>query len=595
MVDCCNVYNAPSGSLDPGQGPRNLLDLPECPDIVAGDFNIHHSLWDQTARRDPPDGEQLISWANSNGLVLLNPFGIPTHDAGATIDLFFTRLSPNACCEVRQDLEAGSDHRTLLTRISDDGPEESAQGRLHFAACDWPAFEIFLKDRLTHPPITNLDDKATFLAEALEGALRVACPRSRIKSVGAPWIEQVSNLAEAYQVTGWYKNRSRFHSPPLLGPEGLVFSPQAKAQLFRNSLLSHHLNQADIPTDVPAVAKQVISWPPLSDEEIYRSCCQVTSSAPGPDEITVNTLKKAWPTIGTRVAALFRRCDQLGWHPTPFKKANVIILPKSGDRNFNLPNSYRPIALLSCLGKGLERLIARRISHLALKNGILARDQCSAVPRRSAIDLTTALTCDIQSAWVEKKIAGIVTMDVKGAFDGIQKGSLSLCLRRQGWPENLVRWVISFMEQRVATISIDGSKSAPFPILCRLPQGSPVSPVLFLLAIEGALRISTGRLGYADDICIFASAPSLTRCSELLQKQINSTISWGRENGISFEISKTELQYFHRKQGSPAKPSLFVEEAEISPNNVTRWLGIFFDRALRFRHHITKACSRSLV
>ncbi|KAI0996305.1 hypothetical protein K3495_g11877 [Podosphaera aphanis] len=126
MVDCCNVYNAPSGSLDPGQGLRNLLDLPECPDIVAGDFNTHHSLWDQTAKRHPPDGEKLISWTNSNGLVLLNPLGIPTHDAGALIDLLFTRLSPNAGCEVRQDLEAGSDHRTLFTRISDDGPEKSS-------------------------------------------------------------------------------------------------------------------------------------------------------------------------------------------------------------------------------------------------------------------------------------------------------------------------------------------------------------------------------------------------------------------------------------------------------------------------------------
>ncbi|KAI0995631.1 hypothetical protein K3495_g12548 [Podosphaera aphanis] len=131
MVDCCNVYNAPSGSLDPGQGLRNLLDLSECPDIVAGDFNIHHSLWDQTARRDPPNG-----------------------------------------------------------------PGESVQGRLHFAACDWPAFDIFLKDRLTHPPLTNLDDEATFLAEALEGALRVACPSSRIKSVGAPcWSQE---CAEAH-------------------------------------------------------------------------------------------------------------------------------------------------------------------------------------------------------------------------------------------------------------------------------------------------------------------------------------------------------------------------------------------------------------
>ena len=61
----------------------------------------------------------------------------------------------------------------------------------------------------------------------------------------------------------------------------------------------------------------------------------------------------------------------------------------SGKRDRSLPKSYRPIALLSCLGKGLERLLARRLAHSALKLGILARDQCSAVPKRAATDLTT--------------------------------------------------------------------------------------------------------------------------------------------------------------------------------------------------------------
>ncbi|KAI1005470.1 hypothetical protein K3495_g2746 [Podosphaera aphanis] len=189
----------------------------------------------------------------------------------------------------------------------------------------------------------------------------------------------------------------------------------------------------------------------------------------------------------------------------------------------------------------------------------------------------------------------MASVDVKGALDGIQKGRLSLCLRSQGWPSNPVRWVISFMEQREASISIDGSKSTPFQISCALPQGSPVSPILFLLVTESVLRLSPGRLGYADDINLLASAPSLASCANLLQTQLDRTFEWGWENSLTFEIFKTELQYFHRKRGSPMESSLFADGVEIRPNDVTHWLGVFFDRGLKFQNHIKKACERSLA
>lgn len=140
---------------------------------------------------------------------------------------------------------------------------------------------------------------------------------------------------------------------------------------------------------------------------------------------------------------------------------------------------------MSYLGKGLERLMARRLSFLALSQNILAKNQCSAVPHRSATDLTVALASDIQSAWLEKKIAGIVTVDFKGAFDGIQRGSLCHNLRTQGWPHNLIKWAASFMENREGVVALEGTTTPPFAIKCGLPQGSPVSPILFLLAIEG--------------------------------------------------------------------------------------------------------------
>lgn len=95
------------------------------------------------------------------------------------------------------------------------------------------------------------------------------------------------------------------------------------------------------------------------------------------------------------------------------------MIRKSGQRNWTLLNSYRPIVLLSCLGKGLERLLARRIVFLAIKNRVLGRYQRSAVPMRCTVDLTSTLATDIQTAWTEKQVTSIVTLDVKGAFDGV--------------------------------------------------------------------------------------------------------------------------------------------------------------------------------
>ena len=63
--------------------------------------------------------------------------------------------------------------------------------------------------------------------------------------------------------------------------------------------------------------------------------------------------------------------------------------------------------------------------------------------------------------------------------------------------------------------------------------------------MEEALHLSPGRFGYADDIALFASAPSPGECARKLQEKLDSSIAWGLTNGISFELPKTELQYFH--------------------------------------------------
>lgn len=644
-INIYNIYNSPAGSEDAGSGLHHTLNIPINdnpllrPSIVVGDFNIRHRDWDHTTHQAPYNGDQLVDWASRQDLYLLNPDQTATHSRGGTLDLSFSSM-PLASCIVAHDLSTGSDHETLVTTLPLTSTSTMPdRGRLRYAACNLELFNQLLRP-FSSPVSMDPEEEAADIVRCLKLALEGACPRSTGNGkIGAPWwtpecaqshrryvtarryrpaveerkhframvrqakknywkaqIEEASTLPDIYRITRWPKMQPRFHSPPLEHPVTgeMANTPAQKAEALHSALLSRHLDTADISPDSPAVPRREIHWPAFNMQEVYRATCQTASTAPGADEIPAKAIRQAWPIIGRRVQGLFQACVDRGLHPRVFKHANVVILAKSGPRNRSLPKSYRPIALLSCLGKGFERLIARRLSYYALNLGILSRDQCSAVSKRSATDLTTALACDIQQAWKAKLVAGIVTVDVQGAFDGVLKNRLLQRLREQGWPLGMIRWTASFFEDRTACIRLDDSLSTPFPVISGLPQGSPVSPILFLLYVEPLLRLSSGRFGYADDACFLVTGRNLDRVSNDLQEALDGTLAWGQENGISFETKKTELQYFHRKNKF-IEPPLRIGANIITPNTNTRWLGVHFDRKLSFKEHVNRARVRCRI
>ena len=79
---------------------------------------------------------------------------------------------------------------------------------------------------------------------------------------------------------------------------------------------------------------------------------------------------------------------------------------------------------------------------------VLASQQFGALPLRSAVDLTTCLTHDVEEALNKGHTATLLTLDVKGAFDTVLPGRLVHRLREQGWPDNLTRWIASFATGR---------------------------------------------------------------------------------------------------------------------------------------------------
>ncbi|KAI1842570.1 hypothetical protein JX266_011183 [Neoarthrinium moseri] len=119
---------------------------------------------------------------------------------------------------------------------------------------------------------------------------------------------------------------------------------------------------------------------------------------------------------------LFQAFISNGHYPAPFKATEVVIIPKPGKKEYSDPGTYRPTSLLSCLGKGLERLLARRMAWTVIQSGILAPQHFKALPKRPPTDLVMALILDIEQALNQGLVATLVTANVKRAFDVADEG-----------------------------------------------------------------------------------------------------------------------------------------------------------------------------
>ena len=329
--------------------------------------------------------------------------------------------------------------------------------------------------------------------------------------------------------------------------------------------------------------------------------------APGPDGIPNEVLKALAPTIAIGLAHGISILFIRGQHPATLKESITIALRKEGKKDYSLPSSYRPIALENTLGKVVEKVIANRLSTIAETHGLLPWTQMGARGDRSTASAIGLLTTCVQTAWRARpgSVVSMLSLDLAGAFDNVPTDRLLHSLRSRGIPEWLVTMVASFTQERRTKIAYAGYQGDWIHTATGIPQGSPLSPILFLFFISDLLdqfqKPEDGLvgMGFVDDTNLVAwGASAADNCRRLTAAHAICE-TWSEANGAKFAPDKYQLIHFTRRKRHAREDlasSIQVGDHRVTPQKeAIRVLGVWLDPALTWKEHVAQATRKGLA
>ena len=239
------------------------------------------------------------------------------------------------------------------------------------------------------------------------------------------------------------------------------------------------------------------------------------------------------------------------------------------------------------MGKLLERIIQKKLTRHLESRGSICAEQHGFRSGRSTLTALMQANEDILESFNARDQTIALSLDISAAFDSVPHDILLWRLYQMETPGNLLGMIRCFLTNRTASMNID---SESFSCVAELgvPQGSPVSPILFLCFINDIAHCVSGPtklLIFADDCLVYSK---LGRRQELLQSfqdNVDRLLNWGSANLMSFNAQKSHLVRFSRlRKAAPVAVRLRSEILTEEP--MFRYLGLTMDAKLNCVSHV---------
>ena len=333
---------------------------------------------------------------------------------------------------------------------------------------------------------------------------------------------------------------------------------------------------------------------PFSQNELRNALGKLKKGrSPGVDGVTNDMLHQLTTSARQELLKVLNRSWLEGEVPPSWRAAEIIAIPKKG-KPLSETRSYRPISLLSCIGKLAERLVQNRLQHWLERSGRISPNQAGFRRGHPTVDQLTRITQTIFDGFERQKHhRAILVLDYAQAYDRVWRNGLFAKMARIGIPGCATRWVRALLRDRRARVRWGETHSRWRVFQEGLPQGSVLAPLLWLIYCndtdENIKTEPTIVSMFADDVAILCSAPSLQECAEKIQPSLDEVEKWVKRWKVQPSTSKCVMTTFSldpKETQGKVKPTVRFFGEPLKYEEHPTFLGLKLDGQLTFSAHV---------
>ena len=310
---------------------------------------------------------------------------------------------------------------------------------------------------------------------------------------------------------------------PIIHNGAIITSDLGRAEIFANffgggNSLDSPVAEEDSTTSGGNINESVQEANNLITlEEIKETISNLKNGSPGIDTIHNSFIKKLPEEYLPKLLLAFNKIYNMSKIPMLWKTALVVPIPK-GNKDKTNGESFRPIALLPCMGKVIEKIIKNRLYWIAEKLCLFSPDQSGFRRRLCITDQVARVENQIRVGLVSGAVVAAVFIDLKSAYDLVSHQKLLRLLKFRGIEGNLLGYLHSFLSERTARVGSGSALSEPYNQIIGLPQGSSLSPLLFNIFIADIPKWDDVLVTeYADDVAILVCSSTVDSATAKLQ------------------------------------------------------------------------------
>jgi len=295
---------------------------------------------------------------------------------------------------------------------------------------------------------------------------------------------------------------------------------------------------------------------------------------------------------------LFKESWRSGRVPMEWRKAIIVPLLKQGKEAAQV-GSYRPVSLMSCVGKWLERVVANRLRAKLEGESRLSEWQAGFREGRGVGDQLLRLSQEVDDGFQGKKRTVLALFDFSRAYDKVWRDGLLVKLMEKGVGRSAIGWLQGWVAERRACVDIQGVWSKERIFKQGLPQGSVLSPLLFLVFIDDLLERLGKELrvsGFADDLAVWVCDGDVEAGKIKIQWAVDQVWEWSKEWLMVVVIEKCSVSLFSndpRDTEMGRVKGLKMNGEEIRVEKFPTFLGITYDVKMRFEAQLEKVIKKA--